>query len=33
MNLATLWNCAKESLELYRDIDAYAPDPNVKVSQ
>ena len=28
----TLQNCAKEALQLYRDIDAYAPDPNAKVA-
>ena len=32
ITLQTLQNCAKEALQLYRDIDAYAPDPNVKVA-
>ncbi len=32
ISLATLRNCAKESLQLYRDIDAYAPDSNAKVA-
>ncbi len=32
ISLETLQNCAKEGLQLYRDIDAYAPDPNAKVA-
>ena len=32
ITLQTLQNCAKEALELYKDIDAYAPDPNAKVA-
>lgn len=32
ISLQTLQNCAKEGLRLYRDIDAYAPDPNAKVA-
>jgi pimeloyl-ACP methyl ester carboxylesterase len=32
ISLKTLQNCAKEALQLYRDIDAYAPDPNAKVA-
>ena len=32
ISLETLRNCAKEALQLYRDIDAYAPDPNAKVA-
>ena len=32
ISLETLQNCAKEALQLYRDIDAYAPDPNAKVA-
>ena len=32
ITLKTLQNCAKEALQLYRDIDAYAPDPNAKVA-
>ena len=32
ITLQTLQNCAKEALQLYRDIDAYAPDPKVKVA-
>ena len=32
ITLQTLQNCAKEGLQLYRDIDAYAPDPNAKVA-
>ena len=30
--MVTLQNCAKEALQLYRDIDAYAPDPNAQVA-
>ena len=32
ISLETLRNCAKEALQLYREIDAYAPDPNAKVA-
>jgi pimeloyl-ACP methyl ester carboxylesterase len=32
ISLETLQNCAKEGLQLYRDIDAYAPDPKAKVA-
>ena len=32
ITLQTLQNCAKEGLQLYRDIDAYAPDPEAKVA-
>ncbi len=32
ITLQTLQNCAKEALQLYREIDAYAPDPNAKVA-
>lgn len=32
ISLQTLLNCAKEGLQLYRDIDAYAPNPNAKVA-
>lgn len=32
VSLETLQNCAKEALQLYRDIDAYAPDPNAKAA-
>ena len=32
ISLRTLQNCAKESLRLYRDIDACAPDPQAKVA-
>lgn len=32
ISLKTLQNCAKEALQLYRDIDAYAPDPKAKVA-
>ena len=32
ISLKTLQNCAQEALRLYRDIDAYAPDPNAKVA-
>lgn len=32
ITLHTLQNCAKEGLQLYRDIDAYVPDPNAKVA-
>ena len=32
ISLETLQNCAKEGLQLYRDIDAYAPDPKAKAA-
>ena len=32
ISLQTLQNCAKEGLELYKQIDAYAPDPDAKVA-
>lgn len=32
ISLETLQNCAKEALALYKDIDAYAPDPGAKVA-
>ena len=32
ISLRTLQNCAKEGLRLYRDIDAYTPDPEAKVA-
>ena len=32
ISLQTLQNCAREALELYKDIDAYAPDPEAKVA-
>lgn len=32
ITLQSLQNCAEEALQLYRDIDAYAPDPNAKVA-
>ena len=32
ISLETLQNCAKEALQLYRAIDAYAPDPAAKVA-
>ena len=32
ISLQTLQNCAKEGLQLYREIDAYAPDPNAKAA-
>ncbi len=31
ISLRTLRNCAKEGLELYREIDRYEPDPEAKV--
>ena len=32
ISLETLRNCAKEGLRLYRDMDAYEPDPEAKVA-
>jgi len=32
ISLTTLQNCAKEGLELYKEIDAYVPDPKAKVA-
>ena len=32
ISLRTLQNCAKEGLELYKEIDAYKPDPEAKVA-
>ncbi len=32
ISLATLRNCAKESLRLYEQIDAYVPDPSARVA-
>ncbi len=32
ISLETLQNCAKEGLQLYRDIDAYVPDPDAKAA-
>ena len=32
ISLSTLRNCAKEGLNLYKEIDAYDPDPSAKVA-
>ncbi len=32
ISLETLRNCAREGLELYKQIDAYAPDPEARVA-
>ena len=32
ISLSTLRNCAKEGLNLYKEIEAYVPDPSAKVA-